>query len=162
MKSFQFIWISLICLVLIASCSSSKKVKQHSNHFKLGEVFILPYNLNSDKKGLIIISLEVKDNPKAVVLDSLYFRGKRVKLDEMNGSLYYGIFRDVPKFKEQFIMSSDPYAEYGNTLPIIPTDTTFDLKENECVLTYKLRNTTKYLKLTHIRNKKLDSLDIFR
>ena len=44
-------------------------------------------------------------------------------------------------------MSSDPYAEYGNQVPKLEKPIPFNLKENECVISYKEDEPLSILKL---------------
>ena len=50
-------------------------------------------------------------------------------------------------------MSNEPYAEYGNKVPELPKKSFFQLKENECVISYKQSGKTKYFKIKGLTKK---------
>ncbi len=50
-------------------------------------------------------------------------------------------------------MSNEPNAEYGNPIPKIKEKLPFALKENDCVISYKESDKTKYFKIEKIIEK---------
>ena len=88
-------------------------------------------------------------------LDSVFFRGKAIKLETkaQNKSLYIGRFLSSTNQKSDIIMSNEPYAEYGNKMPKRSKKFPFELNENECVISYKQDNKTKYFKIGNIVEK---------
>lgn len=85
-------------------------------------------------------------------LDSVYFRGKASKLEfkPNNPSLFIGRFSSAANQKKDIIMSNKPNAEYGNEAPKMKAKIPFELKENECVVSYKEGVKTKYFKIENV------------
>ena len=92
-------------------------------------------------------------NKNNIILDSVYFKGKQVKLELKNSSLYVGRFASKANQKQDIILSNEPYAEYGNPIPEIPKKIPFELKESECIVTYLEGNKTRYYKISNITKK---------
>ncbi|ULC59782.1 hypothetical protein MBM09_02110 [Flaviramulus sp. BrNp1-15] len=97
--------------------------------------------------------IPIKANINKVVLDSVYFKNKKTKLEYVNDSLLVGRFKTEMNQKEDIIMSNEPYAEYGNKAPQLPEKIPFELKEDECVISYKEGENTKYYKLSNVFKK---------
>jgi hypothetical protein len=64
-----------------------------------------------------------------------------------------GRFNSNINQKEDIIMSREPLAEYGNKPPRLETEIPFDLKENQCVISYKNGEKTQYYKIENIVEK---------
>lgn len=90
-----------------------------------------------------------------VILDSVYFRGKVTKLEiiEDKTILFVGRFETEFNQKPDIIMSDNPNEEYGNKSSILLQKIPFDLKDSECVVSYKDGNDTKYFKIGNITEK---------
>ena len=93
-----------------------------------------------------------KDN---IQLDSVYFRGKAAKFEikPNNSTLFIGRFSLAANQKKDIIMSNKPKAEYGNELPKLNTKIPFELKDNECVVSYNEGDKTKYFKIENVVEK---------
>ena len=102
----------------------------------------------------ITLFFSIKNNNKNVEFDSAYFRGMQTKLD-FKKTGYAANFKTKANQKEDVIMSNDKNAEFGNQLPS-KADFPFQLKDNECVISYIEDNTTKYFKIENIIEKPRD------
>ena len=158
MKNLKTILFSLLMLFVMASfsqCSSAKKL-QKDTPFTLGQVYCQAWIAGVEGGGSgLNIFIPISDT--AIELDSVYFRGKVAKLETklQNKSLYIGRFVSNANQKKGLIMSNEPYAEYGNKMPKISQKIPFELKDSECVISYKDGKTIKYFKIDNIVEKDL-------
>ena len=89
-------------------------------------------------------------------LDSVYFRGRAAKLEWKEGAKQFvGRFQSEFNKKEDIIMDKDPAKEYGNELPDSASSIPFELKQDECVVSYKKGNRTHYFKVEKIVEKQM-------
>lgn len=142
-----------LCLVVLefSGCSTSKTLQQ-GLPFKLGKAYY--QHIITDEAydySNIDVYIPVVSNPLNIALDSVFFRGKQSKLQTSDNRLYVGRFQ-IPKNKD-VIMSSDPIAEFKNTLPERPKTEPFKLEANACVISYKEGNTIKYYKIPNLFEK---------
>jgi len=93
------------------------------------------------------------DFRKNIILDSVFFKGKQAKLEYRNNSVFIGRFKTEANQKHDIVMSSDPIAEYGNKVPEIPKKVQFELKDDECVVSYLKSGKVKYFKIEKIKRK---------
>lgn len=87
-----------------------------------------------------------KDNYK---LEKVYFRG--MIGDMQSGKASY--FANLKSFKDGLVMSNGDNAEYGNTTPTKPEPFPFELKSNECMISYVDKGETKYFQVYNIIEK---------
>ncbi|MBU3820688.1 hypothetical protein KO566_01335 [Flavobacteriaceae bacterium XHP0103] len=146
MKTFSkiaFLMLMPLLTLSFSQCSSTKKL-QNDVSFAIGDVY---YEQNNSGKTVFI---PLKSNPKNIVLDSIYFQGKKAKL-VLEKETYVGRFIKESVEKPDMIMSNEPYAEYGNKAPKLPKKTKFDLKEDECIISYKENLASKYFKIRAVK-----------
>ena len=146
MKALKNIITFLLMSFMIVSfynCSSTKML-QNESPFEIGEVYY------SESNSEIQVYISVKSNPNNIILDSIYFQGKKSKLELENASLAVGHFKTESIQRQDIIMSNEPYAEYGNKVPKLPEKFPFELKENECVVSYKETGIIKYFKIENM------------
>ncbi|MBD0833839.1 hypothetical protein [Aestuariibaculum suncheonense] len=108
------------------------------------------YFQNVDSVKAIYVVANVKQK---IILDHVYFKGKQARLEQVNDSLFIGhFFKDSLK-KKDVIMTNEPYGEYGNTLPHLPEKSPFDLKENECIIAFKVGDEVHFLKYSNVEKR---------
>lgn len=154
---------SLIILPFImfsfSQCSSQKKLQKEAPlQFEGAYCQTWIGGLEGAGSGINIF-IPAKAMPNAnIELDSVYFRGKSAKLTTkpQNNFLFIGRFSTAINQKKDIIMSADGKQEFGNEMPIIPEKIPFELKEDECVISYKEGNKTKYFKINNIVEKKAE------
>ena len=144
--------------VSFSQCSSTKKL-QTKPPVKIGKVYTQKWvaGIKGGGSGLYIF-IPISDT--LITLDSVYFRGRVTKLSQkyQNKNMYVGNFINQQKQSQDIVMSSDPKAEYGNKLPISEESTEkfpFELKDDECVISYIDGKKTKYFKVGNIVEKQL-------
>lgn len=156
MKLFKralFLTFMLFVLATFSQCGVSKKLETKAP-LTIGDVYYQHWVAGVQGGGSgIKIFIPVISNPNKVILDSVYFQGKQAKLEYRNNDVFIGRFQSEINKKEDIIMSSDPYAEYGNKVPEIPKKPRFQLLEDECVVSYKVENEVKYFKIEKINKK---------
>lgn len=134
-------------------CSSTKKL-QNSIPFEIGEVYYQHWVSGVKDGGYgVNLFIPIVSNPNNIILDSIYFRGQQSKLEMTNKTLYVGRFQDNSNQKKNIIMSSEPFAEYGNKVPELPKEVPFKLEANACVISYKQGIKTKYFKIKGLAKK---------
>lgn len=138
-----------------SQCSTAQKLQQKAPT-QFGEVYFQKWTAGV-KGGGSGLNLFIPVMDKSVEFDSAYFRGQVVKLEikETNkGLLYIGRFKtELNQPKQDLIMSSDSNKEYGNQLPSKAIDIPFELKEDECVISYIKDGKTLYYKIINITEK---------
>jgi len=158
MKHFLNIFFASILVVLFTQCSSAQKL-QDRTPFSIDEVYSQKWIAGVQGGGSgINVLIKLKGNNHNVVFNSIYFRGKVTKL-EINPDRNFCIGRFSTPFnkKQDVILSDEPNAEFGNEAPIIPKEIPFDLKDNECVISYTENNNTKYFIIEDIKEKQMIS-----
>jgi len=159
MKSIRSI-ISLTILPFImfsfSQCSSQKKL-QDKAPVQLMEVYCQSW-VAGVRGGGAGINIFIPTNLKTYNhnrLDSVYFRGKSAKLQiiEDKTIVYVGRFISDVNRKQDLIMSSDKKEEYGNKMLKVEEEIPFELKDDECIVSYKVGARTKYFKIKNIVEK---------
>lgn len=143
----------LIVTVSFSQCSTPKKL-QKTIPLEIGQVYYqdLISDIKSSGSGFDLF-IPILSNPSNIMLDSVYFRGMQSQLKVTNKTLYVAHLRTIANQKKDVIMSSEPYAEYGNKVPELTKNPPFKLKYNECVISYKQGFKTKYFKIKGIVKK---------
>ena len=162
-KIFAVLTLSVIVLTSFTQCSSSKNTSDLNKNpesieledrasFILDTVYIQSWMAGVRGGGSgIHMYITLESNKNNVMLDSVYFRGLQAKV-ELSKISYIASFKTSANQKDDIIMSNNKNDEYGN-LPPEEQNFPFQLKENECVLSYIENNTTKYLLVKNVQEK---------
>ncbi len=139
-----------------SQCSSQKKLQDQAP-MQLKEVYCQSWvaGVRGGGAGInIFIPTNIKtyDNTR---LDSVYFRGKSAKLQiiEDKTIVYVGRFISEANKNQDLVMSGNRKEEYGNKTPMGEEGIPFELKDDECVVSYKVGAKTKYFKIENIVEK---------
>lgn len=142
-------------ILLFSNCSSAQKMETKLP-LSLGEVYAQKWIAGVKGGGSgVNVFIKILNNPNNIELDSIFFQGKSSKLFLINETQAIGRFKSDINQQKDVIMSNEPYAEYGNQVKKIPNKPKFELKENECVISYIENVQTKYFKIENIRKKEL-------
>lgn len=136
-----------------AQCSTAQKLQQEAPT-QFGDVYYQKWTAGIQSGGSgINLFIPVKD--LNIELDSVYFRGNAAKLEVKSGEVIFYIGRFKTDFNQpkDIVMSSDPNEEYGNQLDSKATVIPFDLKDDECVISYIKDDKTLYYKISNIQQK---------
>lgn len=137
----------LITIMTLFNCYSSKLKLQDKAPIEHTRPYFQEWvaGIKDGGSGINIYfpNLVTKNN---AIIDSVFFRKMKGKL--RNGKASYFATLKKPK-PIDLTMSSDPKSEYGNKLPKFP----FELKNNECVISYIEEGETKYVKIGNLKEK---------
>jgi len=154
MKSLKRISSLILMLVIMASfsqCSTAQKLQKKAP-MELGNTYAQKWVAGVSGGGSgINVFVPVKDN--IVTLDSMFFRGQKVKLEfiDANQSLYVGRFPTEFNQSKDIILSSDMKAESKNKLPKLKGHMPFEMNDDECIITYRNGEKTLYYKISNIK-----------
>ncbi|MCO4820973.1 MAG: hypothetical protein KC469_02820 [Flavobacteriaceae bacterium] len=147
------LFILALILMSFSQCSNVPKIEDKVPG-ALEEVFYMKWSAGVRGGGSgLNITVKLKDNN--LELDSVYFRGKSAKLILITGKehTFIGRFLNEDHKKSSIILDEDPKNEFGNTLPVIAPKSQFDLKEDECVISYKAGSKIKYFMMKGVHEK---------
>ena len=153
MKLLTIFSIGILILLGFSNCANGKKLQEKAPQVFEPAFYYIWQGSNSNEGSGLNFFLPVRTSAKVVVVpDSVYFRGRRAKLElhRENSLLYVGRFTLPSKTEEDFVMSSDPREEYGNPIPRIKEKNPFDLKQDEAVISYTEDGERKYTKLSGV------------
>ena len=153
LKNILSLLLLSFALTSLLQCSSSKKL-QNNVPFKIGKVYYQDWfsGVKGGGSGTNLF-IPILSNSGNVVPDSVYFRGKGVKLEFKDDSIFIGRFIKETTQKSDIIMSNEPFAEYGNQVPKIRKKMPFELSEEECIISYYIKNKTVYFKIDNVIKK---------
>lgn len=154
MKLFKQISSLIGMLFLMASfsqCSTAQKLQKKAP-IEFGETYAQEW-VAGIKGGGSGINVFVPVNDTSIPLDSMFFRGQKVKLEFIKGkqALYVGRFLTVVNQNQDIILSSDMKEEAKNKLPKLKADIPFDIDDNECIVTYLKGDKTLYFIISNIK-----------
>jgi hypothetical protein len=158
MKWIKTIILSVVTLSFMASfsqCSKEQRLEKKAP-MEFGEVY---YKKNAqavrDLEPSLTLYIPIQEDSIKIELDSVYFKGKSAKLVQSTQNLYFSRFIMKPAYTEDIILSSDMAEEHKNKLPKRDSKIPFELKPNECIISYKMGGETKYYKISNIKEKRL-------
>ena len=158
MKTFAKLMLITTVLIGFTNCSSAQKLEKQIS-FKIGEVYYQHWVAGIQGGGSgINIFIPIDDLDTNIQLDSVYFRGKAAKLEFKSNfpTLFMGRFISLSNNKKEIIMSDNPKDEYTNKLPPKKENIPFELKPNECVISYLQEGKTKFYKIGNVIEKKTE------
>lgn len=161
MKNHFCYLLGIIALFGLSNCANGKKL-QEKPPVAFEQAFYITSSKADKNSGTdlqLFIPVNAYDD-REVALDSVYFRGKKAKLEKLtnNENVYTAYFETAKK--GDIIMSSDPREEYGNQAPIIPKDFPFELKADEAIISFEKGGKTGYYKITGIQEKDAETVKI--
>ncbi|AUC16598.1 hypothetical protein BTO06_16215 [Tenacibaculum sp. SZ-18] len=88
-----------------------------------------------------------------IQFDSIYFQGKKVKASNFDSGNQKIVSANIyhSAVKKDIEMNGDAKKEYGNTLTASKITIPFKLKEDELVISYIIKNKTKYYKVRPVK-----------
>ena len=95
------------------------------------------------------VFLPLKENGN-IVIDSLHFRGEKTAV-ETRDKLIIGRFRHSANTQKDLIMSSNPQDEYNNKRDLIRESSSFNLAQNDCVISYTVNGKRLYHKISNLK-----------
>ena len=152
-KNILFLLLMVFIMVSFSKCASIPKLDK-SLPIDIGEVYYQHWvsGVQGGGSGFNIF-IPISANSKNITLDSVFFKAKQAKLEYRNNTVFIGRFKTEANQKQDIILSNEPFAEYGNMVPEIPKHTPFELKDDECVVSYLVAGKVKYFKIDRIKRK---------
>ncbi|MDP5158469.1 MAG: hypothetical protein NWQ07_07830 [Flaviramulus sp.] len=149
------LFILIISLVMMSFSQCNNKLElQGILPLELDEVYFKEWSNPARFTGSgLNLFIPIKSNSDQFVLDSVYFKDKQVKLEYVNDTLAVGRFKTKTNQPQEIVMSNQPHAEYGNSLPQILKKPPFQIKDDEAIISYKKSNKTKYFKISNIKKR---------
>jgi hypothetical protein len=148
-----FGFISIIGIIIVFThCSSAQKLQEQAS-FEIGEVTYQTWVAGVQGGGSgIHMLINVVSNKNNVVFDSVYFKGYKAKI-EIGKINYVASIKTEINQKEDIVMSNNGKDEFGNKPPLKEANFPFKLADDECVISYIEKNTTKYYKVKNLIKK---------
>jgi hypothetical protein len=139
-------------IAVLFSFIQCKTIKLEQNPpFKIEKVSYHHWNGGQPGISGTNIEIKLKENSK-IKFDSIFFQNKSTIAEintTANGMMVIGNFNSSKRQRRNLILDSNVVKEMKNTLPDI-ANFPFQLKENEAILTYKIKNKIKYFKIKNI------------
>ncbi len=157
-KAIIFSTVMFCLMASFSQCSNAQKLEQKAP-LEFGEVYYQKKaQAVKDLESMFTLYIPIKgEYNNNIEPDSVYFKGKSAKLlvSTQNQNLFYGRFITKPVYTEDIILSSDMNEEHQNKLPKTESKIPFELKNSECVISYKQDGGVKYYKISNIKEKRL-------
>lgn len=154
MKLLKHIVSFLLILIVMTGfiqCSSAQKLQKKAP-VEFGEVYAQKWTAGVQGGGSgINVFIPVKDT--SIVLDTIFFRGQKVKLQFNDGNQAYYVGRFKTEFNQSndIILSSEMKEEAKNKLPNVYEEMPFEFSDDECVISYRKGDQTFYFKISNIK-----------
>ena len=151
MKTIFNILFGSALLLGFSQCVSSKEI---SNKLHINTAFSIEKAIYTDWVGGVKgggsgtnVIVTIKDiDSNNIEVDSLYFRGRKVKV-EIKGSSYIGRFNSSLNQRQDKVLHSDSQKEFGNQVPKRETEIPFELEKDEAVISYREKGKLKFYKI---------------
>ena len=154
-KKITQIMFLIVSTIIFSQCTSTMKV-QTNKPLEIGKAYYQNWIAGIESGGSgINLYIPITSNVKHLELDSVYFHNKVAKLELTNEKLAIAHFKTDSNQKKDIIMSNEPYAEYGNQVSEFDKKIPFELKDNQCVISYIEKGKTKYFRIDSIIKKQL-------
>lgn len=150
--------IALIAIsVSFAQCKSTMKLQQEPPA-TFTEVYYQSW-VAGVRGGGAGVNIFIETTSNNLVLDSVYFRGNVSKLEVKPGNpaLHIGRFNTGLNQAKDIILSSDPKEEYTNKISKATQSIPFELKGDECVVSYSKGGKVLYYKIPNVIEKAADN-----
>jgi len=157
MKSFIAIVSSILVVTTFTQCGSAQKLDKKSP-FTINKAYYQDWVGGRGTSKGTIVSIEFSNKTsKKIIFDSIFFKGKVIKLEHsisedkqlITGNFITNIQRD-----KDIIMDIDPRKEMANKAPNVRINFPFDITDNECVISYSIKNKRHYFKLTNLKEER--------
>ena len=150
MKTIFNILFGSALLLGFSQCATSKEISkklQINTPFSIEKATYTDWvsGVKGGGSGTNVI-VTIKDiDSNNIEIDSLYFRGLKVKV-EIKESSYIGRFNSSINQRKDKVLHREPKKEFGNQVPIMEKEFPFELKNDEAVLSYKEKGKQKFYK----------------
>jgi hypothetical protein len=153
LKKISSLFAMLMLMASFSQCSTAQKLQKKAP-LEFGEAYAQKWVAGVQGGGSgITVFIPVENN--SIPLDSMFFRGQKVKLEfiKRNQLLYVGRFSTDINQQKDIILSSDMKEESKNRLPKFKEEMPFEFNDDECIITYRKGEQTLYYKISNIKMK---------
>ena len=104
-----------------------------------------------------LVTIEISHAAENIIFDSIFFKGK---IKKSGATVSNNIFQLSGNFPvktlsdKNIIMHSDPTEEMANKLPEPILNYPFVLTDNQCVMSYTIKNKTHYFRVENLTKEK--------
>jgi len=156
MKTFITIVSSLLIMTIFIQCSSAQFDKEAP--FAISKAYYQDWVGGRQGSSGTLITFEITSEiSKEIKLDSLFFNHKICKLEAQSFNKKYSITGNFSKstyVERNIIMDADSQKEMANKVPDVTLNFPFELTDNECVISYTIKEKTHYFKVTNLKKEK--------
>lgn len=146
----------MVLLFSFGSCASSNGMQQDPPK-EIGDAYFQQWTAGVQGGGAgYNVYIPIKSEmDNAMQMDSIYFRGMVTNLEKKSGEgpMLVGHFKTDQNTQKDIILSSDPREEAKNELPPMKVKVPFEVKDNECIVSYKVDGKTKYFVIRNLKEK---------
>lgn len=153
MKSLLLSFSALLVLISFSSCANGKQLQEDPPK-SVQQAYYTTWTGGVKGAGSGYNLFIPVDKDSKIVMDTVYFRGKKGVLEKVafEEGLYVARFKS-PAEPRDMVMHADPKMEYGNRPPEIIEDLPFELAEGEAVIRYTKNGKDKYFRIKNIQKK---------
>jgi len=156
MKTILTLFSSIIIMALFTHCGSAQFDKNPP--FTINKAYYQDWVGGRPGSNGAIVSIEFSDAAaKDVTFDSIFFKNKKVKAEHTisdDKNILSANLILTSKEDKNIIMHSDPAKEFGNKIPEKLDNIPFDLSDNECVISYIIKEKKRYFKIENLQKSK--------
>lgn len=141
----------LLSLIALINCKSlESRVVESQKPIQIINPYFKPWVSGVRGGGSGITVFLPVQNLNGITPDSIHFRGQRVKAFYENNTII-GRFQTPHNQPQEVILSNESMAEVKNQLLPKYQPSQFDLKLNDCVLSYIKQNKRGYYKIENLK-----------
>ncbi len=157
MKTLITITVSILVMTIFTQCSSAQQFDEEPP-FTISKAYYQDWVGGRQGSSGTLITFEITSEiSKEVRLDSLFFSNKICKLEATSFNKKYSIIGNFSKntyVERNIIMDVDPQKEMANKVPDVAINFPFELSDNECVISYIIKEKKHYFKVTDLKKEK--------
>lgn len=156
MKTILTLFSSILIMALFTQCGSAQFDKNPP--FTINKAYYQDWVGGRPGSNGTIVTIEFSDIPtKDVTFDSIFLGRKIMKAEHTisdNKNMLSANFVVTSEADKNIIMHSDPSKEFGNQAPEKLEKTPFELSDNECVISYMVKDKKHYFKIENLLKEK--------
>lgn len=155
MKKFIAVITSILVMIFFTQCSSAQFDKEAP--FTISKASYQDWFGGQPGSKGTLISLELSELSNSIIFDSIFFKNRMSKLDEVHTDsklIIKGNFITASQHDRNIIMHSDPKEEMANTVSAPSINIPFELTDKECVISYFVKKKKHYYKLENLKKEK--------
>lgn len=147
---------AIVALTALSSMTMTKcdKAFEENPPFKVGFSYSQKWTGGTQQAGHgINLVFAISDIDPTVALDSVYYLNHKVALHRKGKDVINYVGYITYKNKEDMVMSGNQYDEIGNPVPVVASNSEYELTAEEAVIEYRYQGKTYYTKVDKIAEK---------